>query len=219
MLQSLGIIPVFFFLVVLFGTQDYRGPYSNLEKWILCCTIWWPGALWRTWGSSYMSGVYLSCIFCKYILVVKLACNVQEQRLSVTCKIIHWLLLAFHNIYSSFFHLSRENQQGPPFYSQKTKRVKYCHHFSGDSNARVQQDDYEHYTLIIAISSSPATSIPSTITPFKTVPFDSSCLIGQIICNGYCSFCNVLIPAMLGISIYTCILTFRWIAEKYRDQQ
>lgn len=34
-LQRLGIIPVFFFLVVLFGTQDYSGPYSNVEKGLL----------------------------------------------------------------------------------------------------------------------------------------------------------------------------------------
>ncbi|KAG0999967.1 hypothetical protein G6F27_013786 [Rhizopus arrhizus] len=34
-LQSLGFIPVFFFLVVLFGVQDYSGPYNNVEKGIL----------------------------------------------------------------------------------------------------------------------------------------------------------------------------------------
>lgn len=34
-LQSLGFIPVFFFLVVLFGAQDYSGPYNNVEKGIL----------------------------------------------------------------------------------------------------------------------------------------------------------------------------------------
>ncbi|KAI8328845.1 hypothetical protein BC941DRAFT_488235, partial [Chlamydoabsidia padenii] len=34
-LQRLGVIPVFFFLVVLFGTQDYSGPYRNVEKGLL----------------------------------------------------------------------------------------------------------------------------------------------------------------------------------------
>ena len=34
-LQCLGFIPVFFFLVVLFGTQDYSGPYNSVEKGIL----------------------------------------------------------------------------------------------------------------------------------------------------------------------------------------
>jgi hypothetical protein len=33
--QRLGVIPVFFFLVVLFGTQDYSGPYRNVEKGLL----------------------------------------------------------------------------------------------------------------------------------------------------------------------------------------
>lgn len=33
--QSLGYIPVFFFLVILFGTRDYSGPYSNVEKGLL----------------------------------------------------------------------------------------------------------------------------------------------------------------------------------------
>ena len=34
-LQRLGIIPVFFFLVVVFATQDYPGPYRNVEKGLL----------------------------------------------------------------------------------------------------------------------------------------------------------------------------------------
>ncbi|KAG0162326.1 hypothetical protein DFQ28_001496 [Apophysomyces sp. BC1034] len=34
-LQRLGVLPVFFFLVVLFGTQDYSGPYRNVEKGLL----------------------------------------------------------------------------------------------------------------------------------------------------------------------------------------
>ena len=34
-LQRLGIIPVFFFLVVVFPTQDYPGPYRNVEKGLL----------------------------------------------------------------------------------------------------------------------------------------------------------------------------------------
>jgi hypothetical protein len=34
-LQRLGIIPVFFFLVVIFATQDYPGPYRNMEKGLL----------------------------------------------------------------------------------------------------------------------------------------------------------------------------------------
>ena len=34
-LQKLGIIPVFFFLVVVFPTKDYPGPYRNLEKGLL----------------------------------------------------------------------------------------------------------------------------------------------------------------------------------------
>ncbi|KAI9485399.1 MAG: hypothetical protein EXX96DRAFT_462104, partial [Benjaminiella poitrasii] len=33
--QTLGYIPVFFFLVLLFGTRDYSGPYSNVEKGLL----------------------------------------------------------------------------------------------------------------------------------------------------------------------------------------
>jgi hypothetical protein len=34
-LQRLGVIPVFFFLVVLFGAHDYSGPYRNVEKGLL----------------------------------------------------------------------------------------------------------------------------------------------------------------------------------------
>ncbi|KAG0163313.1 hypothetical protein DFQ30_000367 [Apophysomyces sp. BC1015] len=34
-LQRLGVLPVFFLLVVLFGTQDYSGPYRNVEKGLL----------------------------------------------------------------------------------------------------------------------------------------------------------------------------------------
>ena len=34
-LQRLGYIPVFFFLSVLFATQDYPGPYHNCEKGLL----------------------------------------------------------------------------------------------------------------------------------------------------------------------------------------
>ncbi|KAL1932247.1 hypothetical protein VTP01DRAFT_9303 [Rhizomucor pusillus] len=34
-LEKLGYIPVFFFLVVLFGSQEYPGPYRNVEKGLL----------------------------------------------------------------------------------------------------------------------------------------------------------------------------------------
>src|ERR1700733_3051688 len=34
-LEKLGIIPVFFFLIVLFGTRDYVSPYRNVEKGLL----------------------------------------------------------------------------------------------------------------------------------------------------------------------------------------
>lgn len=34
-LQRLGVIPVFFFLTVVFATQDYPGPYRNIEKGLL----------------------------------------------------------------------------------------------------------------------------------------------------------------------------------------
>ncbi|GAA5815764.1 hypothetical protein MFLAVUS_009279 [Mucor flavus] len=33
--EKLGIIPVYFFLVILFGDGDYRGPYNNVEKGLL----------------------------------------------------------------------------------------------------------------------------------------------------------------------------------------
>ncbi|KAL1928899.1 hypothetical protein VTP01DRAFT_1958 [Rhizomucor pusillus] len=33
--ERLGVIPTFFFLVVLFGVQDYSGPYRNLEQRLL----------------------------------------------------------------------------------------------------------------------------------------------------------------------------------------
>jgi hypothetical protein len=35
LLEKLGIIPVYFFLVILFGDRDYRGPYNNIEKGLL----------------------------------------------------------------------------------------------------------------------------------------------------------------------------------------
>src|ERR1700733_5716839 len=34
-LEKLGIIPVFFFLIFLFGTRDYVSPYRNVEKGLL----------------------------------------------------------------------------------------------------------------------------------------------------------------------------------------
>jgi hypothetical protein len=34
-LNRLGVIPVFFFLIVLFGNRDYVGPYRNVEKGLL----------------------------------------------------------------------------------------------------------------------------------------------------------------------------------------
>lgn len=34
-LNRLGIIPMFFFLTVLFGNRDYIGPYRNVEKGLL----------------------------------------------------------------------------------------------------------------------------------------------------------------------------------------
>ncbi|KAL1931082.1 hypothetical protein VTP01DRAFT_10219 [Rhizomucor pusillus] len=33
--ERLGVIPTFFFLVVLFGVRDYSGPYCNLEQGLL----------------------------------------------------------------------------------------------------------------------------------------------------------------------------------------
>lgn len=33
--EKLGIIPVYYFLAVLFGTMDYKGPYNNVEKGLL----------------------------------------------------------------------------------------------------------------------------------------------------------------------------------------
>jgi hypothetical protein len=35
LLEKLGIIPVYFFLVILFGDRDYKGPYNNVEKGLL----------------------------------------------------------------------------------------------------------------------------------------------------------------------------------------
>lgn len=35
LLEKLGIIPVYFFLIILFGDRDYRGPYNNVEKGLL----------------------------------------------------------------------------------------------------------------------------------------------------------------------------------------
>ncbi|KAI8091676.1 hypothetical protein BDF21DRAFT_332706 [Thamnidium elegans] len=34
-MNKLGVIPVYFFLTILFGDQDYPGPYNNLEKGLL----------------------------------------------------------------------------------------------------------------------------------------------------------------------------------------
>lgn len=33
--KKLGVIPVYFFLVILFGAYDYKGPYNNIEKGLL----------------------------------------------------------------------------------------------------------------------------------------------------------------------------------------
>ena len=35
LMNKLGIIPVYFFLVILFGDRDYPGPYNNIEKGLL----------------------------------------------------------------------------------------------------------------------------------------------------------------------------------------
>lgn len=35
LLEKLGIIPVYFFLIILFGDRDYKGPYNNIEKGLL----------------------------------------------------------------------------------------------------------------------------------------------------------------------------------------
>lgn len=35
LLEKLGVIPIYFFLVILFGDRDYRGPYNNVEKGLL----------------------------------------------------------------------------------------------------------------------------------------------------------------------------------------
>lgn len=35
LVKKLGIIPVYFFLIIIFGDIDYRGPYNNIEKGLL----------------------------------------------------------------------------------------------------------------------------------------------------------------------------------------